>query len=400
MAQFSYKALNKEGQVTTGFVDAATREQAANKLLNMQLTPLSLDKSKAAKKMSMSRGIRVKTRDVIVFTRQLRLLLRAGVPLLESLQSLSAQITNENWKKVLENITKDVEFGNSFSHALRKYPRVFSELYINSVQVGEITGTLDGILENLETHMEEDMKLKDNIKKATRMPMIVFIAIIIAVIVFITYVIPKFQPIFAMSGEDLPLPTQIILGISNAFISYWYIIIGVTGIIFFSFTSFYKTKKGKYIIQNFLLNIPIYGELLQKISVQRFSSTLALLNRSGIPLVDAIDTAKRNETNTVYQRAISQLRDLVEKGQSIANAMKRFKLFPPLMVHMVYIGEKSGALDEMLENVSSFNNYEIERTVENLTSMIEPLVTVFLGIMVLILALSIFLPMWNMLSFM
>ena len=239
VAQFSYKALNREGQVTNGLIDAPSREKAADKLLNMQLTPLSLDKAKAIKKMKLSNRVKVKTRTIIIFTRQLRLLLKAGVPLLESLQSLSEQVTNENWKKVLDSITKDVEFGNSFSHGLRKYPNIFSELYINSVQVGEITGALDNILENLEKNLEEDMKLKDNIKKATRMPMIVFIALIIAVIVFITYVIPKFTPIFEMSGQDLPLPTKVILGISDAFIGYWYIIAGVVGAIFFSFVTIY-----------------------------------------------------------------------------------------------------------------------------------------------------------------
>jgi type II secretory pathway component PulF len=401
MAQFAYKALNHEGQVTTGVVEAPSREQVAKKLLNMQLTPLSIDKSsRIVKKMSMSRNVKIKTHALIIFTRQMRLLLKAGVPLLECLKSLGAQVTNENWKKVLDSIGKDVEFGISFSQSLKKYPKIFSDLYVNSVQVGEISGTLEGILQNLEKSLEEEMKLMDNIKKATRMPMIVFVAIIIAVIVFITYVIPKFTPIFEMSGQDLPIPTRIIMGISDAFTSYWYLILGIAGGAFFSLTAFYKTKKGKYIIQNFLINMPIYGELLQKISVQRFSTTLALLSRSGIPLVEAIDTARRNETNSVYERAIAQMRELVEKGQTIANAMKRFKLFPPIMINMVFIGEKSGALDEMLENVADFNSYEIERTVQNLTSLIEPVVTVFLGIMVLILALSIFLPMWNMLSIM
>lgn len=399
MAQFSYRALNKAGELVTGNIEADNKKDASSKLSRLNFTPLNVEKKSKLINFDFSVKPKVKPENVIVFTRQLQSLLKAGVPLLDAIKALSEQSADEDLLKVLQAISGELEMGNSFSYALKKHPKVFSELYVNTISIGESTGNLDEILADLYVFLEDDLKLRKDIKKATRYPILVISALILAFFVFIIFVIPKFTPIFEKSGEELPLPTQIILGISDVMSAYWFIIIIVVIATVVLFTSFYRTPKGKFIIDLYLLKIPIYGTLLQKISIQRFSKTLAILSRAGIPLVQAIEIAVKIETNAVYVKEINNVHDLIEKGMGVGAAMKRSKFFPNLMVHMVLIGEKSGALDEMLMNVADFNNSEIKSSVDNLTAMIEPIVTVFLGIMVLILALSIFLPMWNMLSF-
>lgn len=399
MSNFSYRALNKSGELVTGNLEVGSKEDAAAELAKLKYTPLSINKKKSSLNFDFYLKATVKPNTLLIFTKQLYSLIKAGVPLLDSIVSLQEQTEDENLQKVLKEIAADIEAGNTFSKALKNHPRVFSVLYTNSVQVGEITGNLDSVLKEICMFLADDIKMKQNIKKAIRYPIMVFIALILAFVVFITFVIPKFVPIFEKSGQDLPAPTLIILGISNLVTSFWIPILGLIGLIIFGFIAFYNTPRGKYLTHYYLLKIPIYGELLKKISLQRFSRTLALLNKSGIPLVQSMETGRNVETNSVYKEEIGNILNDIEKGISISGSMRKSKYFPPLMIHMISVGEKSGTLDDMLFDVSDFNNTEIEHMIQNLTSLIEPIVTVVLGVMVLFLALSIFLPMWNMLSF-
>jgi type II secretory pathway component PulF len=400
MAQFSYRALNKAGELVTGNFEAGSKEEASAKLSKLNYTPLSLEKKGGMFQFNFSPKAKVKPNTILILTKQLQSLIKAGVPLLEALHSLQEQSSDENLQKVLKSVTAEIEMGNTFSSALKKHPGVFSTLYTNSIQIGEVSGNLDAVLAEIALFMADDIKMKQNIKKATRYPTMVMIALALAFVVFITFVIPKFVPIFEKGGQELPTPTLMILGISELVTGYWLPLIGVIGICIFGFVAFYNTPKGKFKVHYYMLEAPIYGQLLRKISIQRFSRTLALLNKSGIPLVQAMEIGVKVETNEVYKEEINKIQQQIEKGVSVAGAMKKSKYFPILMVHMIAVGEKSGALDDMLYNVAEFNNSEIDQMVENLTALIEPIVTVFLGIMVLILALSIFLPMWNMLSFM
>ena len=400
MGQFSYRALNKTGELVVGNLEAGSKKEAASRLSKLNYTPLSLRKKGGMFQPNFSFKLKVKPNNILIFTKQLHSLIKAGVPLLEALHSLHEQTSDENLQKVLKSVTAEIEMGSSFSNALKKHPNVFSVLYTNSIQIGEVSGNLDSVLYEISLFMADDIKMKQNIKKATRYPMMVMIALLLAFVVFITFVIPKFIPIFEKGGQELPMPTLIILGISDVVTGYWLPIIGLIGLTIFGYASFYNTPKGKLFTHYYMLEAPIYGQLLRKISIQRFSRTMALLNKSGIPLVQAIEIGGNVETNEVYKEEISKIQQQIEKGVSIAGAMKKSKYFPALMVHMIAVGEKSGTLDDMLYEVSEFNNSEIDEMVDNLTALIEPIVTVFLGIMVLILALSIFLPMLNMLSFM
>ena len=400
MAQFSYRALNKAGELVVGNLEAGSKEEAASKLSKLNYTPLTMEKKGGMFQLNFALKAAVKPSVILIFNKQLQSLIKAGVPLLEALHSLKEQTNDESLQKVLKSVTAEIEMGSSFSNALKKHPNVFSTLYTNSISIGEVSGNLDAVLEEITLFMADDIEMNKNIKKATRYPTMVIIALILAFVVFITFVIPKFIPIFEKSGQDLPTPTLIILGISEVVTGYWLPLIGAIGLGILGFIAFFNTPKGKFLTHYYLLELPIYGQLLRKISIQRFSRTLALLNKSGIPLVQAMEIGEKVETNVVYKEEISKIQQHIEKGVSVAGAMKKSKYFPVLMVHMIAVGEKSGTLDAMLYDVAEFNNSEINQMVDNLTALIEPIVTVFLGIMVLILALSIFLPMWNMLSFM
>jgi type IV pilus assembly protein PilC len=400
MAQYSYRALNKAGELVVGNIEAASKEETASKLSKLNYTPLTMEKKGGMFQFNFVLKAAVKPNVLLIFTKQLHSLIKAGVPLLEALSSLKEQTADENLQKVLKSVSEEIEMGSSFSNSLKKHPNVFPTLYTNSIQIGEVSGNLDSVLHEISLFMADDIEMKQKIKKATRYPMMVMIALALAFVVFITFVIPKFIPIFEKGGQELPTPTLMILGISNIVTGYWLPLIGVIGLSIFGFMAFYNTPKGKFLTHRYMLEAPIYGKLLRKISIQRFSRTMALLNKSGIPLVQAMGIAENVETNEVYKEEISKIQQHIEKGVSVAGAMKKSKYFPILMVHMIAVGEKSGTLDNMLYDVAEFNNSEIDEMVDNLTALIEPIITVFLGIMVLILALSIFLPMWNMLSFM
>ncbi len=398
MSEFAYKALNSEGRIVNGVLSADSKDTAASHLLQRHLMPLSLNKRRYKPNWNISFEANVKRQALVIFTRQLQALLSAGVPLLESLQSLATQSSDETLQKVITGICAEIETGSSLYNAMKKHPRVFSELYLNSVHIGEISGTLDRVLLNLSDYLEDESKTIRNIKKAVRYPVFVMIALVMAFFVFIYFVIPKFMPVFEKGGQDLPVPTKIILALNTLFTVYWIPLLILLLVVVIGFLKVYTSDSGRLLIDGWLLQIPVYGSLLKKISVQRFSRTLALLNGSGIPLMQAMETVKKIERNHAFRSEINKLLDSVEKGSSIAGAMKNCSLFPMMMIHMVAVGEKSGSLDEMLENIAMFNAAEIEHIIQNLTSLIEPVVTAVLGIMVMFLALSIFMPMWNMLS--
>jgi type II secretory pathway component PulF len=399
MTSYNYKALNHNGEIITGRLTANSRDEVAAKFAQQNATLLSLKKYKDKNKVQVYFKAKVKKHTLLLFTRHLQFLLKSGLPLLDAIELLVDQTADENFKTILRNICQDIKDGSSFSKALAKYPHIFSELYSNSIHVGEMSGTLDEVLLSILDHIEDEIKFEKNIKKATRYPLLVMGALLIAFIIFITVVIPKFVPIFEKGGTELPLPTRMLLLINDIFTNYGIFALIILAILVIALFSFYRTSKGRYVIDQYLLKVPIYGNLLKKFSILRFSSTLALLNSNGIPLVTAMATATRIESNQVYKQEISSMRDFVEKGGSIAGALKKSDLFPKLMIQIVSVGEMTGSLDDMLNNVAEFNNAEIEHTIENLTSLIEPIITVILAIVVLFLALAIFLPMWDMFKF-
>jgi type IV pilus assembly protein PilC len=284
MTQFYYKAMNQQGAIITGQLEAQSKEDVGLNLSKKRLTLLSLQQGKEKKQKSRSINLSVPKKSVLSFTRELLALTRAGLSLVESLELLIEQTTNENLQSILVDTCEKVKEGKSFSEVLQRYPRVFSDLYVNTVYIGEISGTLDQILESLIEHLENENQLRSDLKKAFRYPTFVVGSLIGAFILFITFVIPRFEPIFSKSETELPVPTKIILLMSELLTSYGFVLLALFFILGLALWLMYKTENGKYLIHSFLIKLPIYGNLLKKIAFYRFASTLSLLNRNGIPL--------------------------------------------------------------------------------------------------------------------
>lgn len=397
MPSYKYKAATLEGDVLENTLVAENETAAMQQLQRMNLIPLDLKKERAQRihKQSIKK---IKTKDVLLFTRQLHTLLRAGIPILGSLNAIKEQTGDPNFKRMIEMIARQVEQGKSFSDALNQFPKNFPPIYINSVKVGEVSGALEETLNYLYKYMKEENNLRQNVKKAFRYPMFVCIGLIGAFIFFTTYVIPQFIPVFASSSTKLPLPTRILLGINYLFSNYGILL--VLGIILISviFYFYRKTPQGKYNVDLFILNIPIWGELIQKVIISRFAKVFHTTNRTGIPVLQSFNIMQDTMENAVYQKELGNVLNRIKRGEGIANSLKHSPYFSPFLIEMIGIGEKSGSLEDMLENVSQFYDEEVSYTIDNMTSLIEPTVIVVLGGMVLLLMLSIFLPIWDMMS--
>lgn len=398
MPIYEYKALNKKNIEVEDVIEAVNEAEAIQTLQSMGFTPISVTKKKVQIGSSLFGDLftpKVKTQTLIQFTRQLRTMLSAGIPLLEALEVLEKQTEDKYFKQILTNIKKEVASGNQLSSALEQFPKVFSRLYVNSVRIGEVTGNVDDILKRLEEFIVFDEKTKKNVKKALRYPSIVLTGVIGAVFFFSMYVIPKFKPLFALSKTGIPLPTKIVLAFSDFTLHYGYVLLlmvllAVGGLLYYK-----RTPTGKFNWDKFLLHLPIFGEIVQMVELTRFTKTFQTLNKSGIPVVEAFETIIETIDNEVYRGEIKKVLDGLKNGEGIAPSMQKSEYFTQMVIQMVAIGEKAGSLDEMLGIISQFYDEEVENRVSGLTAMIEPLVTVVMGAIVLVLILALFLPMWN-----
>lgn len=398
MAVYSYKAFNSLGSIHAGNIEAASKEDALNVLSTKQLTPVSINKKSEQNNATKKNRLKVKGSSVSLLTRQLLSFIKAGIPLTESLELMIEQSSDANMRIVLKELYDQVRTGKSFSDSLGEYPQIFSELYVNSIRVAEIGGNFEQVLQHLMTQIENDTKVKKDIKKALGYPAFLTSAIILAFIVFTTFIFPKFLPFFQKSTSELPFPTKIVMFMADLISSHG-IIIGLificTGFLLYKYS---RTDKGKYRIHFYLLKMPLVGSLIKKLSSQRFCKTISILIGQGIPLIQAMNIAVKSETNYVLRKKIMFVKNKVENGESIASALKSINIFPRVMIHMISVGEVTGALEQMMDKVSEFYRLEITTTIDTITSLIEPLITIVLAVVVLFLALSIFLPMWNMMG--
>ncbi|HHE55097.1 MAG TPA: type II secretion system F family protein [Caldithrix abyssi] len=399
MPNFKYKAYNADGKLVESTILASTEDDVVRQLDELNMIPVSIEKveSKTGKKKIK---ISVKDDAVLMFTKQLATMLRAGIPMLLALQTVRDQTKDENFKQVIDTIRKDIEQGSKFSDALSQFPKIFSGIYINAIRVGEISGTLEDALQYMHQYMEKDIKMRSDVKKAFRYPMFVVIGLIGAFFVFVTTVIPNFIPIFEGTGHALPLPTRILLGIYSLLTQYgvftFLFLVAVTGVAIY----YFKKPKGRYWLDENLLKLPVLGTFLQKVIIARFSRLFYTMNRTGVNITETLEIIQKSIGNMFYAKVIEKLYDSILKGESLAEGMRKTGQFPELLIDMVLIGEKSGSLDDMLLSVSNFYEEEVSEMVENMSSLIEPIITVVLGGMVLLLALALFLPMWEMMNIM
>jgi len=400
MPNYQYKSRDKFSKEARGVMEADDENAVAQKLIQMGFTPVSITEVRQASRAFKFSGslIRVKFSELNMFTRQLATLQKAGLPILLSLSALREQAQNKVFKEVVSQIIRDIESGSNLSGALEKYPQIFNSLYLNMVASGEASGRLDDVLERLATLSEHDETIRLRIKSSTRYPIIVVVAMIIGFVVLTVLVVPRYAKIYEQYTKALPLPTQILLGINYAVTRLWWllIIIGIAGR--FLFKRYINTKIGRFSWDSFKLKVPVFGPLLLKLSISRFTRITGTLMRSGIPILKILDIASGSTGNEVVSKAITNIRNNVMEGKGIAEPMKVSGLFPPIVTQMVSVGEDTGKLDDLLIHVSNYYDEQVDYTINNLTSLIEPILIFVLGLGVLFMALGIFLPMWNLMS--
>lgn len=400
MPNYHYKVRDKFSKPVSGIMSAENESAVAVKLSQLGFTPISITETKEAGKAAqfLSPAVRIKFSDLNMFTRQLATLQKAGLPILLSLSALRQQAQNRILKEVIAQVIRDIEAGLSLSAALEKYPLIFDPLYVNMVASGEASGRLDAVLERLADLIEHDETIRLRIKSATRYPLIVVAAIIIGFTILTTLVIPRYAKIYAQYTTTLPLPTQVLLGINYLVTKFWWLVIILAAAIYFIFKKYINTKAGRMAWDSFKLKVPVFGPLLLKLSISRFTRITSMLMRSGIPILKILDISSGSTGNVVVSRAIINIKNNVAEGKGISEPMKISGLFPPIVTQMVAVGEETGKLDDLLIHVSNYYQEQVDYTINNLTALIEPLLIVTLGLGVLFMALGVFLPMWNLMS--
>ncbi len=401
MATFAYVGRNRSGLVKKGELVAKSRDEAVEQLRKQSVVVTSLEEKAGGKGFNLSFGSGITDKDLVVFTRQFGTMINAGLPLIQCLEILSTQSENKVLREALADIKVNVESGSTFSDALKKHPRIFDELYVNMIHAGEVGGLLDTILTRLAKHIEKAMKLKGQIKSAMVYPAAIMGVAVIVITVLMIWVIPIFAKMFAeMSGGKvgLPGPTQLVIDTSNFFQAYFiYIGLGLVGLVV-GIKKYYRTPKGKYNIDKFLLKVPICGDLIRKASVAKFTRTLGTLITSGVPLLEGLSICAKTSGNKIIEEALMNARISISGGKTISEPLAKSETFPKMVTHMIAVGESTGALDAMLGKIADFYEDEVDQAVASLTSLLEPMMMVFLGTIIGFIVIAMYLPIFTMAS--
>ena len=389
--------------LVNGVMEAADSRGVAAQLSKLGYTPVTITVTGSDDILAQLGNIfsslqGVKVDELSVFSRQLASILEAGVPLLEGLDAVQEQVRNKKFREVICAVRKDIEHGSSFSESLEKYPNIFSPLIINMVRAGEKAGILSEELERISVLLERDMDTVDKIKTATRYPMVVVASLMVAFVILIIFVIPQFATFFGAFKAELPLPTRILMGINTIFQHYWYWLIAVVAFLVYGFNRILATENGRYNWDRFILLTPVFGPLFLKIFLSRFARMLSAMLGSGIPILEALSITAATVSNKQISKVILEMRDQVSQGKSLTEPMKASNTFPPIAIAMVSIGEKAGSLEGMLNKVADYFDRESDYTIKNLTPLLEPILIFGLGMVVLLFALGIFLPMWDLIN--
>lgn len=397
MATFAYKGRSRAGDTREGTLEAASRDEALTALRRQGiLNPTISEKGKEFALPRLRGG--VKQKEIAIFTRQFSVMIDAGLPLVQCLEILAGQQQNKVFQAVLNAVRSDVESGATLADALRKHPKIFDDLYSNMVAAGEAGGILDTILQRLSVYIEKIVKLKAAVRGALIYPIAVLVIAAVVVWVILTFVIPVFADLFTGLGADLPLPTKITILLSNFLRRWWWLMIGgIIGAIW-GLKAYHKTYKGKRVIDGAMLRFPVIGLLLRKIAVARFCRTLATLTSSGVPILDGLDITAKTAGNAVVEDAIIEVRKSVEEGKTISEPLRETKVFPGMVVQMIAVGEQTGALDTMLGKIADFYEDEVDEATANLLALLEPIMISFLGTVIGGIVISMYLPMFSLIS--
>jgi type IV pilus assembly protein PilC len=395
MPQYTYTARAVNGELKSATIDAPSRDDVIKQLRQLKLNVVKIDEGTANRK---KRGGSIKMRDVVIFTRQFSTMINAGLPLVQALDILATQSENPALKDVTRQVVFDVESGNTLADAMRKHPRAFSDLYVNMVAAGVAGGILDTILMRLAVFMEKNDALVRKVKGAMIYPGVIISVAAIAITVLLIFVIPTFENMFASVNLALPLPTRIVIGISRGLKSYWYIVLGAAMGIYFAIRNYYRTAGGKLTIDKLLLKMPVLGDVLRKSAVSRFTRTLGTLISSGVSILDGLEITAKTSGNRVIQDAIMESRSSIAGGDTIAAPLKKSAVFPPMVISMIAVGEQTGGLDEMLTKIADFYDEEVDAAVSGLLALMEPLMIVFLGVVVGGMVVAMYLPIFDMVN--
>jgi len=395
MPTYTYTARAVNGKLQQDTIDAPSRDDVIAQLRKQRLNVVKIDEGGATKKKRMGA---IKMRDIVIFTRQFSTMINSGLPLVQALDILATQSENPALKDVTRQVVFDVESGNTVADALRKHPKAFTDLYVNMVAAGEAGGILDTILMRLAVFMEKNDALVRKVKGAMIYPGVIMSVAGIAITVLLVFVIPTFQNMFASAHIELPLPTRIVIGLSHALKTYWWLVIAVVGAAGFFLKRYYATPDGKLVIDRLLLKAPVLGDVLRKSAVSRFTRTLGTLISSGVSILDGLEITAKTSGNRVIQDAIMESRASIAGGETIAAPLRKSQVFPPMVISMISVGEQTGGLDEMLTKIADFYDEEVDAAVSGLLALMEPVMIVFLGVVVGGMVIAMYLPIFDMVN--
>jgi len=397
MAKFAWEGTTAEGQVRSGVLDAGTQDEAIARLRSMQITPTKVRKSIGQIEIRLPSFGGVKAKSLVVFTRQLSTMIDAGLPLVQCLDILAAQEPDRAFQKVIYGIKANVEAGSTLADALKKYPKVFDDLFVSMVAAGEVGGVLDTILQRLAVYQEKAMKLRAKVQAALRYPSFVMVAAVGIMFIMLWKVIPSFANIFKSVGNrELPALTQFVVNLSENFLHYLpFILLALVGLAV-AFVMTRRNPKGRLLMDTAMLRIPVIGPLIRKSAVAKLTRTLGTLIASGVPILDALEISARSSGNKVIERGILYTRARVAEGKNIAGPLEEARVFPKMVVQMIAVGESTGAMDVMLGKIADFYDDEVDAAVDGLTSLIEPMVMIVIGGMVGFVLIAMYLPIFGM----
>jgi len=402
MPTFKYRVRDKFGKAIAGTIEAPTLQMAGDQLYNLGYFPISIQEAGETISLNLSdiwmRFQKVKSEELIVFSQQLSTLYKAGLPLLTGLQSIAEQVKNDKFRGILKEIREQIEGGSTLHGAMAGYPEVFSPIYVNMVRAGETSGMLGESLDRFVTLADRELTTRKRAKDATRYPLIVVVTLVIAFVALVYLVIPRFAQVFARFNTTLPLPTRIMIGVNTVSQNYWYLVLLVFFGIPIIIWRYLKTRNGKYFWHKLKIQIPALGPIFLKIALSRFAYTFAMLNRSGIPILQTLEITSTTINNIHLSQSFEEIGRKVREGSSLTDAMRESGKFTPLVLQMISVGETTGGLDGMLMRVAEYYDIEVENAIKKMSTYIEPVLTLFLGVVVLFLALAVFLPWWNMAS--
>ncbi|HEY7955938.1 MAG TPA: type II secretion system F family protein [Polyangia bacterium] len=397
MPVFAWEGRTRAGEVKKGTMEADAEPEVQSRLRAQGITLSKARKKAKDIQIKLPFGGRIKEKDIVVFTRQFATMIDAGLPIVQCLDILASQTPNKEFGKMLADVKAHVEQGATLAEAMRKQPKAFNDLFVNLVQAGEVGGILDTILGRLATYIEKATKLKSQVKGAMVYPISILCVAVLVVIVLLWKVIPVFQNMFKdFGGGALPKPTQIVIDISNAFVDHAFLIVGGITALVVGFSAALRTKQGRAIFDKFILKTPVIGPVLRKVAVARFTRTMGTLLSSGVAILDAMEIVARTAGNVVIHDAIMYARARISEGKSMAEPLSETRVFPPMVVQMIGVGEQTGAMDTMLQKIADFYEDEVDVAVSAMTKLMEPLMMVFLGGIVGGLIIAMYLPIFEM----